>query len=247
MRWFDRSFIGLGAALALLGSATAASADALVVRARGPSATRFPPGSTLDVNRSVVLRASDVLVLLDERGTWTLSGPGTFPVRMVARPAAQRQLQLADLMNQRRRSRIGAVRSVTATSTKRPNLWLVDTAQAGPACIVDPAAVTLWRADGKDAGKTQIAGPGGTSAEIEWASGQTLHPWPATLPVTADGAYTLTGAGTATPTALTLKPLAPVPTTVTETGKALIAAGCQQQMDLFAAELGQADEKAPAS
>ena len=142
---------GLVAAGLSLGLASSAWADALVVRASGPSAKLYPAGRKLADGGSVTLKAGDVVTLLDAKGTRTLRGPGSFGVT-AASAAPASNVALAALLDTKRvrRARTGAVRGTLGeapATPKRPNLWLVDVAQPGALCFADPAAVRLWRAD----------------------------------------------------------------------------------------------------
>ncbi len=70
----------LVAASAALLASTSAAAAVLVVRSSGPSAAAYPPGKALPDTHMLKLKASDMIVLLDSRGTRTLRGPGNFSV-----------------------------------------------------------------------------------------------------------------------------------------------------------------------
>src|SRR5688500_10845380 len=76
----DMARLLLVAATAALLASTASAAAVLVVRSSGPSATAYPPGKALPDTHVLKLKASDTVVLLDSRGTRTLSGPGNFSV-----------------------------------------------------------------------------------------------------------------------------------------------------------------------
>ncbi|MET0371654.1 MAG: hypothetical protein ABW039_09790 [Sphingobium sp.] len=225
---------GLGALLI----APAVQAQILVVRATGPSAPKFKAGSVLAATAKVALKPGDLLVLLDERSSWSLRGPGSFPVRARQAPAAAPRLMSVD----ERRARIGAVRTPDADSTTRPNLWLIDIAQPGPTCIVDPAAPLLWRADEKAAARTSITGPTGASATLDWNAGQETRAWPATLPIVPGATYRITGG--AKETSVIVKPLPSSPDSVAGAGKALLDNGCSAQLDLLVAQMGAAGRQA---
>src|SRR3546814_19025400 len=55
-----------------------AAAETMVVRATGPSAATYQPGSKLADGGSLALKAGDGVTLLDARGTRTRRGPGRF-------------------------------------------------------------------------------------------------------------------------------------------------------------------------
>lgn len=230
MRWIERATLIAGAYMAC--AAMVADAQILVVRASGPSAGKFKPGSALPVTAKVTLKAGDIVTLLDERSSWTLRGPGTLPVQARQAPAAApRLMSVAE-----RRARIGAVRTPDADATVRPNLWMVDVGQSGPVCIADVSPL-LWRADEKPVGRMTMSGPDGASAEIDWAVGVETQPWPKAVPVVAGATYRIAGMGLARETSVTVKPLAPAPDTVAAAGKALLANGCTAQLDLLVVQM----------
>ena len=68
----------LGTALLLVGTSTPAVAQAVVVRSTGPSAVAYPKGKRLAANATVVLKAGDVVTVLDKAGTRVLKGAGSF-------------------------------------------------------------------------------------------------------------------------------------------------------------------------
>jgi len=242
--WVRKNVLPIVAGTALLASATAAYADVLVARVLGPAAKRFKPGTVLRDDARIVLGANDTLVLLDERGTRTLRGPGTYTAR-AARTASTQIAARVPAWNQQRRARIGAVRSVPSAAASRPNLWLVDIAAGGVACVVDPAALTLWRSDATVAGKTLLTGPDG-SAEIQWSVGQATQAWPASLGFRSGAVYRIGGTGAAPGgTAVTLKLLASTPATSTESAAALISADCEVQLNLMLSRIGEAPAATP--
>lgn len=175
-----------------------ALADTMVVRASGPSAKSYPPGAKLAANGSLVLKAGDVITLLDGKGTRTLRGPGNFGVAAAASAAPANGVMLSALLDSKRvrRARTGAVRGGigegATAQPRRPNLWMVDLNQPGPVCIADLAAVKLWRADAARAATVRISG-NGISATAQFAAGEAVAAWPATAPVRDGADYSLNG------------------------------------------------------
>lgn len=227
------------AALLLGLMAGSAMADPLVVRSAGPSARSYPPGKALAPTAKIVLKANDMLVILDGRGTRTLKGPGTFsPVETSTAEAADSRTTLAALVNQRsdRRARIGAVRSVSAvdpTSDRSPNVWFVDIERSSTVCVPDPAAVTMWRAGADQATLTITQISDGQSATVDWSAGQSRKSWPATIPVVDGGRYKLNWGSSAQPTQLKFSVLGPNPQGLEEMASTLIQKGCEAQLDLL--------------
>ncbi|KKW91985.1 MULTISPECIES: hypothetical protein [Sphingobium] len=183
-----------GLILAVFG--TSASAETMVVRASGPSAATYRPGSKLADGGMVALKAGDVVTLLDAKGTRTLRGPGSFSVSAAASAAPANGVMLSALLDTKRvrRARTGAVRGnvseKAAAAPRRPNLWMVDLAQPGPFCVADPAAVRLWRADAANAATVRISG-NGVNASASFAAGEAVAAWPAAAPIREGAAYHL--------------------------------------------------------
>ncbi len=210
------------ATIALLASTTSAAA-VLVVRSSGPSSAAYPPGKALADSHVLKLKASDTVVLLDSRGTRTLSGPGNFSVSASASPAATARTAGTSA----RRVRLGAVRG---TGTR--SVWQADLGRSGNVCVANPADLGLWRADSSAAAKVSLTeAASGKSADVEFAAGQSIAPWPAALPATSGTRVNVTGLGD--PATLTLRVLSPVPTGLEGMAQSLIRADCQAQLDVL--------------
>ena len=222
MVWAKRA--GALGAVVLISVTGTALAETLVVRASGPSARSYPPGAKLADGGSLLLKAGDV---------GTLRGPGRFGVTgAVAAPASN--VTLAALLDTKRvrRARTGAVRGAVGeapAAAKRPNLWLVDIAQPGALCVADPAAVRLWRADAAKPLSVRISG--GAQAMVSFAAGEAIAAWPSTLPVKDGAAYRLEAGGRSSEIRFAL--LGAVDAGLDTTASALIARGCQAQLDLL--------------
>lgn len=212
----------LAASAALLAS-TASAAAVLVVRSSGPSAAAYPPGKALPDDHVLKLKASDTVILLDSRGTRTLSGPGNFSVSASAAstPTARTAGTSA------RRVRLGAVRG---TGTR--SVWQADLGRSGNVCVANPADLGLWRADSSSAAKVILTeAANGKTAEIEFAAGQSIAPWPTSLPSTSGTKVNVSGLGD--PATLTLRALSPVPTGLEGMAQSLIRADCEAQLDVL--------------
>lgn len=228
-----------GLALALL-LATPALAGPLVVRASGPSAAAFKPGQRLP-DAPLALRAGDRITVLDASGTRSFVGPGSFRLDAVGRTAAPSGF--TELLTQKieRRARIGAVRSVTAAAGPAvpPGVWAIDAGTTATVCVLDPARISLWRADPAAAASVAIARqPAGgavaaAAVAIAFAPGQAVAPWPAALAVSDGDRFRTSGAGA--PATLTIRTLAAPPAALDDLGAAFLAAGCQSQFDRLAA------------
>jgi hypothetical protein len=231
MVWAKRA--GALGAVVLISVTGTALADTLVVRASGPSARSYPPGAKLADGGSLLLKAGDVVTLLDAKGTRTLRGPGRFGVTAAATAPAS-NVTLAALLDTKRvrRARTGAVRGAVGEAppvVKRPNLWLVDIAQPGALCVADPAAVRLWRADAAKPLSMRING--GAQAAVNFAAGEATAAWPAALPVKDGATYRLETGGRSNEIRFAL--LSAGDAGLDTTASALIARGCQAQLDLL--------------
>lgn len=211
------------AASAALLASTAATAAVLVVRSSGPSASAYPPGKALADNHVLKLKDSDTIVLLDARGTRTLQGPGEFGVSANSAVAATTRTAGTSA----RRVRLGAVRGVGTRS-----VWQADLGRSGNVCIANPADLGLWRPDASGDAKAVLTdSASGKSAEVAFAAGQSIAPWPGSLPATTGTKIAVTGLGA--PTSITLRVLAPVPTGLEAMAQGLIRADCKAQLDVL--------------
>lgn len=234
----------LAIALFLGTGATAASADILVVRSTGPSAKMFPPGKSLAENGKITLKASDMLVVLDGRGTRTLRGPGTFAAG-AAQPAAARPVQTATA-TPARRARIGAVRSVGMTAPARPGtLWHVDVSKSSNICLADKSNVTLWRADATKPVTLIVAGAGVAPKKVSWPAGQATVSWPSDVAIADGSDYRLSWAGAGAPTIIKFKTLPAKPAGLENTASSLITNGCSAQLDLLIETVKLPEDQTP--
>lgn len=214
---------------ALIGSgATAAAAEVLVVRATGPSAKNFPAGRQLADNAKITLAANDQLVVLDQRGTRTLRGPGTFT------PAgAPSQAAVMASSTPKPRARIGAVRSVGSASATAlaPSLWHIDVTKSSNVCMQDPTRIMLWRANAATPTRLTVAS-GGKSKTLDWAAGQSAIAWPADVALRDGATYKLSWPGAAQPTTVTFKAVPPTkPAELDRIAESLIRNECKGQLD----------------
>ena len=212
----------------LVSGATAASADVLVVRASGPSASTYPAGRSLPDTARITLRGGDTLVVLDARGTRTFRGPGTFTPASAAQAGPRTAQTAGD-----RRARIGAVRSAGIVPASPSTIWQIDVSQGGTVCLANTSEVTLWRPDASQTASLAISGPGGGARTLDWPAGSTTAAWPGDLPIADNARYQLSQAGTAVPTSITFRTLGSTPGDMQAVAQALIANGCQEQLDLL--------------
>jgi hypothetical protein len=170
--------------------------------------------------------------VLDAKGTRSFSGPGTFSLTAASAEAAQ--VAFSDLLVQKpaRRARIGAVRSAGQDQgpPTPPGVWALDTRQSDTVCAIDPANITLWRADTTAAQTYSITRDDGVTTSLTFGPGQAL----ANLPAEVAGKLgALKISGGKTPVTLNVKQVA-APTDVEALGMALVEAGCQSQFQRLA-------------
>lgn len=236
MIWASKKGLARGIATGLAATvlAGAAVAGPVVVRATGPSAKAYPAGKQLPDNARLTLKAGDTLVLLDSRGTRTVSGPGTFAAVAAGQRAGTAQTAariLANTGSSERRG--GAVRGGLPTAdTRSPNLWLVDLSKSGTVCVADPNTVRVWRASADKAAEVKIASANGNGS-IALPAGAAIAEWPKSVPVTDGTEYTVTADG-ASPAVIKFVTV-PVPAGLEDTASQLIAKGCTTQLDLLIA------------
>lgn len=236
MRWGKLAARGTLVALVFAGLSAQAGAETMVVRATGPSAATYKPGSKLADGGALVLQAGDMVTLLDAKGTRTLRGPGRFGVTAAASAAPANSVMLSALLDTKRvrRARTGAVRGgmseAPAAPPRRPNLWMVDVAQSGTLCVADPAAVRLWRADAARPATVRISG-GGVNATANFAAGESVAAWPVAAPVREGAAYRLNDGTHAVDVRFAL--VGDVPAGLDGMASSLMAHHCAAQLDLL--------------
>jgi hypothetical protein len=209
-------------AAALLSTAGTAAASVIVVRSSGPSAGSYRAGQTLQDNARITLRAGDQVMILANGGTRTFRGPGTFSPN--TRVAAN-----ATVSNGGRIARVGAVRNAGIVP-RGPTLWHVDVTQSGTFCLANASDVMLWRPDASAPVRFTVTGPSGTRT-LNWAANEPTITM--AQPVANGATYTFTQPGVAVPVTITFRLLGSEPHDVQGVAQALIANGCQGQLDVL--------------
>ncbi len=222
---------GLALLLAMAGAAPAAALP-LVVRALGDAATQYKPGQKLDAAAVLVLKAGDEVTVLSGTGTRLFKGPGRFSLASAPTAAASSFSQLLTQKTERR-ARIGAVRGggVTTETPVPPGVWALDVAHSGTVCALDPAAISLWRADPATP-VTLTVMRRGVPTQVSFTVGQSTTVLPASVGL-LDGDV-LTISGQPRPSTLTVRVL-PRQGDLEGLGEALVGAGCQSQFERLAA------------
>jgi hypothetical protein len=235
-------------ALALAGAAlalpVAAMAD-VVVKATGPSATRYPVGTKLDDDASITLKEGDVVTVLTAEGTRVIKGAGTFRVGDRPQVASDR---FASLTRKRAATRVrtGAVRGDKDETATNPSLWYVDVTRSGTICLYDLATVRLWRPGTEGTSTYAIADHASAAkAEITFDDTVTVAALdPTRLPINETGHYTITSPDGSTAAHVTFVLLAEDYTQPDTLAEALIAKGCSVQLEALASSLEVSAEAA---
>lgn len=209
-------------AAAFLSPAGTAAANVIIVRSSNPS---YRAGQSLPDNARLTLRAGESVMVLASGGTRTFRGPGTF----AANGAAGGPVLAADANG--RRARVGAVRDAGIVP-RGPTIWHVDVTQSGTVCLTSASNVMLWRPDASAPVRYTVAGPGGART-LNWGAGEPTHGWPRGAPVANGATYTFSQPGVAVPVTITFRLLASEPRDVQGVAEALIANGCQGQLDVL--------------
>lgn len=227
----------IAVAATALALSSAALADAIIVRSTGPSAATYPVGRRLPASERVVLRTGDRVVLVGEGPSRTLSGPGNFPVRSANTANVNTANTLGRYLSATGGtiSRTGAVRG-TGTGeapASAPNLWVVDIAQGGTRCVLDPANVTLWRADMSEDTLLMVANTNDPSqrASLAFVAGQNFRRWPSDImPIHEDTSYRITGPGMSEGNVISFVALANQPADAESAAMVLAERGCTNQL-----------------
>ena len=226
-----KKWVLAGCALAIGMGAVAAEAAVLVVRSSGPSAKAYPAGKAVAETQVINLKANDVVILLDSRGTRTLRGPGKFSATASASNATTSSLAALTGQNTNRRSRVGAVRRPPTGATAGRNVWQADVARSGNICVANPADLGLYRAGAGAAERVTITDAAGKSATVQFSEGQKIAAWPAGVPVAAGARYAVKGSGEAA--SFTVRWITPVPGGLEGLAQSFIRNDCQAQLDVL--------------
>lgn len=226
-----KKWVLAGCALAIGMGAVAADAAVLVVRSSGPSAKAYPAGKAVPEAQVINLKANDVVILLDSRGTRTLRGPGKFSATASASNATTSSLAALTGQNTNRRSRVGAVRRPPTGATSGRNVWQADVARSGNICVANPADLGLYRANAGAAERVTVTDATGKSAAVQFSEGQKIGAWPSAVPVSAGARYTVKGSGEAAN--YTVRWITPVPGGLEGLAQSFIRNDCQAQLDVL--------------
>lgn len=227
-----KKWVLAGCTLAIFAGAAAANAAVLVVRSSGPSSKAFPAGKAVPENQVINLKANDVVILLDSRGTRTLRGPGKFSATASASTATGSSLAALTNQNTNRRSRVGAVRRPPSGATSGRNVWQADIGRSGNVCVANPADLGLYRGNAAAAARVTVTETGsGKTAAVQFSEGQKIATWPAGVPVVPGGRYQISGGGGNV--AYTARMIQPVPAGLEGLAQSFIRNDCQAQLDVL--------------
>jgi hypothetical protein len=215
-------FLAATAAFAAF-AAVSASAAVIVVRSSGPSARAFPAGKALQDKEKLTLKANDLVILLDSRGTRTLRGPGSFSAASTGAPRSMSSL--AALTGQGRvRGRVGAVRGPVPRS-----IWQADSQKSETMCFANTSDISIYRDNIATAETVTVKDlASGKSDKVSFPVSMQTAPWPASVPIAANGRYQIGGS-----TTVSMKSIAPLPAGLEGIAQSLIRNDCQGQLDIL--------------
>lgn len=213
-------------AFAIALAPSVAIAKAVVVRSLGPSAKAYPPGKALPDTAKISLQQGDSVTVVGGNSARTLRGPGTFP-------AAGGAQELA--MAASRRGRFGAMRS--GELALNPSPWNIDVTQSGTVCGTGKT-LRIWRPESTTAAKLTIT-RNGSATHVDWPAGKATIDWPAAVPIAAGAEYQLALAGAAELQTIRFAVLPAIPAEAADAAQALVEHGCQNQLDVLVAALGE--------
>ena len=222
-------------------------AEPIIIKYEGANSQNYKPGKKLLATAKISLKAGEVLTVLDERGTRTLRGPGTFSASSAVSAGNVSNTNLATLIKTSsvRRARTGAVRgeSPPLQTQLSPNLWYVDISKGAKFCVADFQSLQLWRSDAsKTLPPITIAGTSGGTATVNFGKGRSTVRWPATIIPVDGGKYIISGPGGADKISIEM---IKVDVTGEERLDAmatkLLDRGCQAQSELLAATFAQTE------
>ena len=248
--------LGILAAAATLG-VTPAMAQAVVVRASGPSAAKFPTGKKLADGAKVALEAGDTLTVLDRAGTRVLKGKGSFTIDSKVIRDRGVVGMLSRSLNNPTSIRAGAVRGAVLPGVEtRPllpkSVWIADIDRGGKVCVPQGSDVYLWRGSNTTRRTTSLgAAEGGTMVTLLFPPRTSGVAWPsATLPLIAGRSYRMNDEGASDRSVeFEIVSLAPdaIPDNAADLGSLLLSNGCTVQFEMLADSLEKLGEEAEAA
>ena len=212
--------LAVAAAMACASLPGPATCKALVVRSAGPSAKSYPPGRALPDSAKISLQPGDSLTILGPGSKRTLRGPGTFTTASGD----------AQAMTASKRARFGAMR--TGDLALNPSPWNLDVTQSGTICV-GGSGLQMWRPNSEEAAKLSISTGTGSATTVDWPAGKSTIAWPGAIKITDGSEFQLALAGGAASERVKFAVLPAVPEGVTDAAQALIARGCQNQLDVL--------------
>lgn len=230
------STLKLAGSLAAICCSGASLAGTIVIRSSGPSAKAYPTGKSLADGQKVTLKTGDMLVVLDSRGTRTLSGAGIFNVGIAASNSAAPSTFAALIGNSgTRQVRTGAVRGASTAQPRIASLWYLDTAQSGAMCLRDLSKATLWRGSmAMPVTLTLTRVSDGKAVPLAFAAGQAVRSWPvADMPLASETDYKITGPGMAKPTVFHVAQISGTTDEADKVAATLIGKGCISQLNVL--------------
>lgn len=247
-----------GVALALAGLAPASAlAQAVVVRATGPSAGQFPIGRKLAAGAKVALQAGDVVTVLDQAGSRVLKGKQTFTIdSRVARDGLVGMLSRS--LTNPTAVRAGAVRGAVLPMAMAPivprSVWIADIDRGGKVCVPQGSGLYLWRGANETRRATLLGETeGGTMVQLLFPPRTSGVGWPsASLPLLTGRSYHITEEGAPADKAVEFEIVSLAPDTVPDNpadlGAMLLANGCTVQAEALADTLERlSGEETPAA
>lgn len=237
-------------ALMAFAVSSATLAQAVVVRSTGPTAVNYPKGKRLAANASVVLKAGDVVTVLDKAGTRVLKGAGSFVMDNAVNRDRGAAALLARSLSNPASVRAGAVRSAsvrgasTSDETLPVSIWIADTAQDGNVCVPRGSDLYLWRSKADARSFTWLTeSEGGEMVRMQWPPKTAGIAWPKTMLAPQEGrTYRIYDETTPDKAAefriVTLEPEA-VPADAAALGTLLLDNGCKAQFEWLAEVLAE--------
>ena len=244
-RFTHRAALAAAAVAAAVALAGTAAAQAIVVRATGPSATKFPRGMKLAAGASISLQAGDVVTVLDRVGTRIYKGKATVAIdSQVLRDRGLVPMLSRSLSNPRT-IRAGAVRGGVPAGPAPmvpKSVWLADIDKGGKVCVPQGSGLYLWRGENAAQRLSWLSeAEGGAMVRLQFPPQTSGISWPSgSLPLVAGRSYRINGDNAGDPAVeFEVVNLAPdaIPDSAAELGGLLLANGCAVQFDLLADSL----------
>lgn len=226
--WFLAAFMGL-----TIGMRAATAAEIVIIESTVPD---IEAGSIVADTDAITVPAGELIVIVEEDGSSrTIEGPFEGAIGSAGEAEGGGLIaNLGKLVQDREESRqvLGAIRA--APGQIAPEVFLIDVARSGVACVPDGDAIRLWRPEtlGMETEFALEAAGGAAAVRVLWPENAQTLDWPGGLAAVDGTAYRARLMAAPRPSEITLRRIPADLSSDAERIAWMIEAGCRRQARL---------------